>query len=246
MLCTTAYTSSLCAGDIRLVNGSVPSEGRVELFYEGEWGRVVVSSYSSDTVARVACRQAGYPYTEGTGFFKQGSGPVWVVIWRCTGDEERVEQCIHNGWKYNTCPSCLAFGVRCRGECAWSAKDTHRIKRCLTTESYLRLSHHPLYLPIAADKRPFNVSIEATPFSVFIEWMEPSVNIPFVTGYNITMETMVKKEIRTVCVAGSSRKSNVTGLTPFMEYSFTVTAEYKYGAGPPSETVTQRTKEHGK
>ena len=115
-----------------------------------------------------------------------------------------------------------------------------------TTESDLRLSHHLLYLPIAADKRPSNVSIEATPFSVFIEWMEHSDNIPFVTGYNITMKNMVTKATRTVYVEGGSRKANVTGLTPFTEYSFTVRAEYKYGAGPPSETMTQRTREHGK
>ena len=121
----------MCAGDIRLVGGSFPSEGRVELFYDGEWRRVLVSSDSSDTVARVACQQAGYPYTEGTGSFGQGSGPVWVSIWRCTGDEERVEQCYHYGWRYNNCPSCLALNVRCRGECAWCDKDTHTVSRCL-------------------------------------------------------------------------------------------------------------------
>ena len=49
-----------------------------------------------------------------------------------------------------------------------------------------------------------------------------------------------------VDIEGSSRKEEVSGLTPFTEYAFTVTAEYKYGAGPPSETVTQRTREHGK
>ena len=127
-----------------------------------------------------------------------------------------------------------------------SWRRTHTLSRCLTAESNLRLSHHLLYLPIAADKRPSNVSIEATPFSVFIEWMEHSDNIPFVTGYNITIENTVTKATRTVYVEGGSRKANVTGLTPFTEYSFTVTAEYKYGAGPPSETMSLRTREDGK
>ena len=117
----------LCAftGDIRLVGGSVPSEGRVELFYEGEWGRVVVDSY---TVARVACRQAGYPYTGGTASFGQGSGPVWVFITWCTGDEERVERCFHDGWRHNKCPSCPDLGVRCLGECVQCAKNKHCLK----------------------------------------------------------------------------------------------------------------------
>ena len=122
----------LCAftGDIRLVGGSVPSEGIVELFYEGEWGRVVYS-FNSDTSARVACQQAGYPYTEGTGSFGQGSGPVWVVIWHCTGDEKRVEQCVHYGWRGNLCHSCLDLGVRCRGECVQCVKSKHCLKLSL-------------------------------------------------------------------------------------------------------------------
>ena len=105
-------------GDIRLVNGSVPSQGRVELFYEGEWGRVDVSSTISDiTVARVACQQVGYPYCGGTGDFGRSSGPAWVFILSCTGDEERLEQCSHFGWRYSLCFNCPGLGVRCIGEC---------------------------------------------------------------------------------------------------------------------------------
>ena len=98
----------------------------------------------------------------------------------------------------------------------------------------------------AADKPPFNVTIEATPFSVSIEWAESPNNIPVVTGYIITMVNVVTEATTTVYIEGSSRKEEVSGLTPFTEYSFTVTAVYKNGAGPQSETVTQRTKEHGK
>ena len=90
------------------------------------------------------------------------------------------------------------------------------------------------------------MTIEATTFSVFIEWMETSDNIPLVTGYKIIAENLVTKATWTVYVDGNSRQANVTGLTPFTEYSFTVTAEYKYELGPPSEAVIQRTKEHGK
>ena len=125
MLSKPAYSVCLCAGDIRLVNGSDPSEGRVELFYEGEWGRVLhfeaqqflPSPFEWAAVAHVACRQAGYPYSEGLQSFGQVSGPVWlVIIFVCTGDEERVEQCWHYGWrKIFSFQSDL--GVRCRGKC---------------------------------------------------------------------------------------------------------------------------------
>ena len=96
-----------------MVGGSHPSEGRVELFYEGEWGRVV---NAPPGVADVACQQAGYPYSEGFQLFEQGNGTVWIVIFVCTGDEERVEQCLHFGWRnIFLIPSDL--GVRCRGKC---------------------------------------------------------------------------------------------------------------------------------
>ena len=99
-----------------MVGGSDPSEGRVELFYEGEWGRVFQSSTSNAAKAHVACRQAGYPYSEGLQSFGQGSGPVWLFILGCTGDEERVEQCWHYGWRrmYSFQSD---LGVRCRGKC---------------------------------------------------------------------------------------------------------------------------------
>ena len=107
---------ALCAGDIRLVGGSVPSEGRVELFYEGGWRGVLVFIYLTAAAARVACRQVGYPYSDGTRYFEPGSGPARVTIISCNGDEERIEQCEHFGWRsfidFNT-----TAGVSCRGEC---------------------------------------------------------------------------------------------------------------------------------
>ena len=90
------------------------------------------------------------------------------------------------------------------------------------------------------------MSIEATPFSVSIQWVEPTDNIPVVRGYIITMVNVVTESITTVYIEGSSRKEEVSDLTPFTEYSFTITAKYKYGAGPLSKTATQRTREHGK
>ena len=111
---------------------------------------------------------------------------------------------------------------------------------------YHQLSHHLLCHPTVVEKGPFNVTITATPFAVFIDWMEPSDNIPFISGYNITVERVATKAARTVYVDGNSSQANVTGLTPFTVYSFTITAMYQYGLGPPSEAVIQRTMEHGK
>ena len=134
------YSVCLCAGDIRLVGGSDPSEGRVELFYEGEWGRVLAGTITE--VDHVACRQAGYPYSEGIQSFGQGSGPVWLTIIRCTGDEERLEQCWHDGWRRILCSYnyCSDLGVRCRGKCG--TRKTHSVTRTMAA-SYLKLHPSP-------------------------------------------------------------------------------------------------------
>lgn len=48
---------ALCTeGAIRLVNGSTPAEGRVEVCLNGVWG-TVTDDYFSNTDAKVVCRQ---------------------------------------------------------------------------------------------------------------------------------------------------------------------------------------------
>ena len=46
-------------GEVRLVNGSGPHEGRVEVCVNEAWGTVCSSSWNTDD-ANVVCKQQGY------------------------------------------------------------------------------------------------------------------------------------------------------------------------------------------
>ena len=53
--------SSNCTdGELRLVNGSVPTEGRLEICFNHAWGTVCNENGTSDGVLMVACRTLGF------------------------------------------------------------------------------------------------------------------------------------------------------------------------------------------
>ena len=56
-------------------------------------------AHHGTNAANFACRQAGYPYSEGIQSFVQGNGSVWLYIWIYSGDEQIVESCYHYGWR---------------------------------------------------------------------------------------------------------------------------------------------------
>ena len=67
---------------IRLVNGSTPMEGRVEVNVNGTWG-TVCDDYWDIYDARVVCRQLGFPTEDAVAYsyhhFGQGTGNLAKV-----------------------------------------------------------------------------------------------------------------------------------------------------------------------
>lgn len=114
--------SDVCSnGAVRLVNGTVANEGRVELCFHGHWGTVCANMWTNREAA-VVCGALGYGTTglynntlqlsAGThfkkcflsscfqgslavkgAFFGEGTGPILVDAIQCQGDESMLLEC---------------------------------------------------------------------------------------------------------------------------------------------------------
>ena len=90
-----SYIATPMEGDVRLVDGKVPSEGRVEVYYNGCWGTVCDDFWSLND-AHVVCRQLGYPRALQAlqmASHGQGTGAIVLDDLLCSGTEENLLQC---------------------------------------------------------------------------------------------------------------------------------------------------------
>ena len=103
---------------VRLVGSSLNNQGRVEVYYNGEWGTVCDDGWD-DTDAGVVCRQLGFGSTGtaiGSAGFGQGSGPILLGSVFCNGSERILARCGHLGISINkSCSHAEDAGVRCNG-----------------------------------------------------------------------------------------------------------------------------------
>lgn len=102
---------------MRLVGGSGPGEGRVEVSHDGEWGSVC-DDFWGHVNAAVVCGSLGYS----TGIaisapenqmFGEGSGPIWLDDVYCVGNELDLTNCPHSGWGVHDCRHSEDVGVIC-------------------------------------------------------------------------------------------------------------------------------------
>ena len=90
---------------LRLIGGSGPAEGRVEIYYSGTWGTVCDGDWDIND-AGVVCRQLGYSSAFSaphSARFGQGSGKIWLDDVQCQGDENSIVNCQHNPWGVQDC-----------------------------------------------------------------------------------------------------------------------------------------------
>ena len=102
---------------VRLVDGPTSYEGRVEVYYNGEWGTVCDDGWDLND-AQVVCRQLGYGQATATltrAYYERGSGNIWLSNVNCYGYEATIESCSHSGWGIHNayCNHNKDAGVRC-------------------------------------------------------------------------------------------------------------------------------------
>ena len=102
-------------GDLRLIGGSGPHEGRVEIFHSDRWGTVCDDFWTQDD-AMVVCRQLGYTGRASAlrrAVFGEGEDPIWLDNVGCEGDELRLADCRSGGWGAHNCGHHEDAGVTC-------------------------------------------------------------------------------------------------------------------------------------
>eukprot|EP00058_Branchiostoma_floridae_P007725 XP_002593213.1 hypothetical protein BRAFLDRAFT_120139 [Branchiostoma floridae] len=113
LVLTMANTDYYHNFQIRLRGGDNYSYGRVEVYYNGQWGTVCNDGFGWEE-ARVVCRELGfsnyYTYT----YYGLGSGPIWMDDLDCSGSESSLQYCSHNDWGIHNCGHSEDIGVDCR------------------------------------------------------------------------------------------------------------------------------------
>ncbi|VTJ88551.1 Hypothetical predicted protein, partial [Marmota monax] len=100
---------------VRLVGGSGPHEGRVEIFHNGQWGTVCDDRWEL-RVGQVICRSLGYQGVQSVhkgAHFGQGTGPIWLNEVFCFGRESSIEECNIRQWGVRVCSHSEDAGVTC-------------------------------------------------------------------------------------------------------------------------------------
>ncbi|XP_074666362.1 scavenger receptor cysteine-rich domain-containing protein DMBT1-like isoform X1 [Strix aluco] len=113
VVCSGSGISDL--GNLRLVNGSDPCSGRVEVFHDQRWGGICTDGWDL-AEARVVCQQLGCGVAHsaaGSAQFGTGDGLIWVDAVECTGTEGALFECKVKFWGAESCKSRGHAGVMC-------------------------------------------------------------------------------------------------------------------------------------
>ncbi|XP_072169528.1 scavenger receptor cysteine-rich domain-containing protein DMBT1-like [Diadema setosum] len=113
---------------VRLVDGESLNEGRVELYYDGDWSTVCDDNWGIRD-AQVVCAMLGYLGARRATLgaeFGPGTGLILLDDVNCDGDEIHLLQCPHNGLGTHNCGHHEDAGVVCLNV---TAANVHEVLR---------------------------------------------------------------------------------------------------------------------
>ncbi len=102
---------------MRLVNGSSPCSGTVEVLHRGQWGTVCNDGWDMADAA-VVCREldCGEPVDAlSNAQVRLGLGPIWMNNAMCTGSESTLKKCGSVTWGFQGVCQSKSAGVMCSG-----------------------------------------------------------------------------------------------------------------------------------
>ncbi|XP_025104988.1 antigen WC1.1-like [Pomacea canaliculata] len=101
---------------IRLVNGSKPWNGRVEVKYNGSWAVVcddLFSVWSATVVCTMLGVTGGAPEVRSDSFYGEGELPILLDDVMCRGNESSIFDCSHRPLGVHNCHRSEIVGVDC-------------------------------------------------------------------------------------------------------------------------------------
>ncbi|VDI10691.1 deleted in malignant brain tumors 1 protein [Mytilus galloprovincialis] len=106
------------SGSLRITAGYAVNAGRLDFFYNGEWG-TVCDNHFDNIDATVACRQLGY--CSGIIYpadrIRDGHGAIWLNDVNCTGSESKLLHCAYNA-DSTRCRHYDDVGIHCFLSCS--------------------------------------------------------------------------------------------------------------------------------
>ena len=100
---------------VRLVNGLTRYEGRVEVYYDGQWGTVCDDGWKL-SAAQIVCNELGFGPAISARYnasYGVGSGQIWLDDVNCVGTESTIGNCSHSEWGVHNCNHDEDAGVKC-------------------------------------------------------------------------------------------------------------------------------------
>uniref|UniRef100_A0A671K3G8 Lysyl oxidase homolog n=1 Tax=Sinocyclocheilus anshuiensis TaxID=1608454 RepID=A0A671K3G8_9TELE len=119
--CLSQTTSPSQDGKIKFRLAGYPrkhNEGRVEVFYNGEWGTICDDDFTLAN-AHVLCRHLGFVEAlswSHSAKYGPGTGKIWLDNVMCGGSENSIEKCVSRGWGNSDCTHQEDAGVVCKDE----------------------------------------------------------------------------------------------------------------------------------